>query len=44
VQLRDATKKLLGNSMYERLRASVLGDRVAVRSETRRAEPSVLEK
>jgi hypothetical protein len=28
VQLREATKKLLGNSMYDRLRAAVLRDRL----------------
>jgi peptidoglycan/xylan/chitin deacetylase (PgdA/CDA1 family) len=35
VQARAATRKLLGNSMYDRLRSSVLRDRVAIRSETK---------
>ena len=35
VQARTATRKLLGNSMYDRLRSSVLRDRVAMRSATK---------
>jgi peptidoglycan/xylan/chitin deacetylase (PgdA/CDA1 family) len=35
VQARDAARKLLGNSMYDRLRSSILRDRVAMRSETK---------
>ena len=35
VQARDATRKLLGNSMYDRLRSSILRDRVAMNSETK---------
>jgi len=35
VQARAATRKLLGNSMYDRLRSSILRDRLAMGSETK---------
>jgi len=40
VQARAATRKLLGNSIYDRLRSSILRDRIATRSETKPDRPA----